>query len=129
MRARRDVGEALIEIVVTIVIIGLTVTALLSGLATVGNAGTAQRNSVRADVELRNYAEAIKAAAQHCEDGGDLFPPLDYTVSSLYPTTGAPIFCPNIATTEAELSLTPLILTVTGPLNLETSMDIKVRTP
>ncbi len=128
MQVRRDVGEALIEIVVTIVIIGLTVTALLSGLATVGNAGTAQRNSVRADVELRNYAEAIKAAAQHCEDG-EPFPTLDYVQSSIYPTTGAPTVCPSVATTEADLNLDPFILTVTGPLNLEASMDIKVRTP
>ncbi len=128
MRTRRDVGEALIEIVVTIVIIGLTVTGLLSGLATVGNAGTAQRNSVRADVELRNYAEAIKAAAQDCV-AGQPFPTLTYSPSADYRTTGAPTVCPSVATTEADLNGDPLVLTVTGPLNLEASLDIKVRTP
>ena len=58
MRAERDVGETLIEIVVTIVIVGLTIAALLSSLATVGNAGNAQRRSVQTDVVMRNYAEA-----------------------------------------------------------------------
>lgn len=128
MRTPRDAGETLIEIVVTIVIIGLTVTGLLSGLATIGNAGTAQRISVRADVELRNYAEAIKAAAQDCVPGQP-FPTLTYSPSADYRTTGAPTMCPNIATTEADLNLDPIILTVTGPLNLERSMDIQVRTP
>ncbi len=127
MRARRDVGEALIEIVATIVIVGLTVTALLSALATVGSAGAAQRNSVTADVEMRNYAEAIKAAAQHCE-ANKPFPVLAYTPSAIYPATGAPTVCPSILTLPTDQL--PLVrLTINGPLNLEKFMEIKVRTP
>jgi type II secretory pathway pseudopilin PulG len=121
------VGEALIEIVVSIVIIGLTVTALLSGLATVGNAGTAQRNSVRADVEMRNYAEAIKGAAQRCV-AGQPFPALIYTPSPSYTATGAPTFCPSIPTGPVT-TLTVVRLTITGPLNKKSFMDMKVRTP
>ena len=65
-RARRDVGETMIEVLFTIVIVSLTFTALFTSLATTGKAGNAQRISVQADVVMRNYAEAIKAATQTC---------------------------------------------------------------
>jgi type II secretory pathway pseudopilin PulG len=126
-RARTDVGETLVEILLTVVIIGLTVTALLSSLATAGNAGNAQRLSVQADVVIRNYAEAAKAAVEGCVAGGS------YTV--VYPVAEAPLppgfssptgaggLCPAVNTTQ------PLTLVVTGPRGFRDSMDIKVRTP
>ena len=121
--AKADIGETLIEIVVTIVIIGLTITALLSSLATVGNASNAQRKSIQTDLVMRNYAEATKLATQTCVVGGS------YTV--LYPTlptgfsvSGAGSACPAQVTT-------PLLLTlsVQGPSGPPTTMQIKVNTP
>jgi type II secretory pathway pseudopilin PulG len=124
MRAGRDAGETLIEIVVTIVIVGLTITALLSSLATVGNAGNAQRRSVQTDVVMRNYAEATKAATQTCVVGGTytvVYPaplPTGFTIS------GAGTTCPTQVTVPQLLTLT-----VTGPFGPPTTMQIKVNTP
>ena len=122
-RAMADIGETLIEIVLTVVIIGLTITALLSSLATVGNASNAQRTSVQTDLVMRNYAEATKSATQNCVVGGT------YTV--VYPAlptgfsvSGAGSACPTQVTT-------PLLLTlsVQGPSGPPTTMQIKVNTP
>gem|GEM_PF-3278170 len=124
MRAGRDVGETLIEVVLTIVIVGLTIGALLSSLATVGNASNAQRRSVQTDVVMRNYAEATKAATQTCVVGGTytvVYPaplPTGFTVS------GAGSACPTQVTVSQLLTLT-----VTAPSGPPTTMQIKVNTP
>jgi type II secretory pathway pseudopilin PulG len=125
MRARRDSGETLIEILLTIVIVGLTITALISSLATAGNAGNVQRISVETDVVMRNYAEATKAAAQHCVAGANYTvnytEPLGFDVETL-PADKKDV-CPLVGSTQK------LTLTVIGPTELEATMDIKVRTP
>jgi type II secretory pathway pseudopilin PulG len=121
--ARRDAGETLVEIMFTIVIIGLTVTALLSSLGTVGKAGNAQRNGVKADFVLRGYAEATKLGAQSCTVGAT------YTVTYTPPTGFTPSVtpvgnaCPPVATPKL------LQLKVLGPLGLQETLQIKVSTP
>jgi type II secretory pathway pseudopilin PulG len=125
MRKRRDVGETLVEILLTVVITGITITALVSSLGVAGNAGNAHRSSVQTDVEIRNYAEATKAAAQLCVDAvGATYdviyePPIGFTAVT-DPTDND---CPGVAATKL------LTLTVTGPMGLHQTMDIKVRTP
>ena len=88
-----DIGETLIEIVLTVVIIGISVTALLSGLATAGSAGNSQRISVTTDDVMRNYAEVTKAAARGCIVGGSYVvifgAPKGFTVSSSPAMIGA----------------------------------------
>lgn len=141
MRARSDVGETLIEIVVTIVYIGLTATALLYGLGTASNASTAQRNSVRADLIMRNYAEQAKLAVGQCSVGQsyDVTPqqsagfqvtvtPADLTDFDLpvrTPVNGVVTLpCPAVATAQL------LTIKVTVPRSLlPTTMQIRVRTP
>ena len=121
--ARLDAGDTLVEVVLTVVIIGLTVTALLSALATSGNAGNVQRSSVQMDETMRNYAEATKSAAQHCTVGGTytvLFtPPTGYSVSASPPGNA----CPPVATPTA------LTLAVQGPFGVHETMQLIVRTP
>ena len=125
MRARNDVGETLIEIVLTIVIVGLAAGALLSSLATAGNAGNAQRRSVQVDYVLRNYAVAAKVGVQNCITNAK------YDVTYLAPTgfsvSGVAAIgnnCPLASTTQ------PLTLTVTQVSSgFHDSMDIRVRTP
>ena len=123
MRARRDAGELLVEILLTVVITGLTVTALVSSLGVAGNAGNAQRSSVQTDVVMRNYAEATKAAAQLCVTGStyDVIytPPLGFTVA----TDPSDELCPAVGTTK------PLVLEVNGPMGFHDTMEIRVRTP
>jgi type II secretory pathway pseudopilin PulG len=123
MRARGDGGETLIEILLTIVIVGLTITALISSLATAGNAGNVQRISVEADVVMRNYAEATKAAAQKdCVLGAASYNVV-YAEPTGFKVAGAGNACPSTTTHQK------LTLTVTGPTGLEAKMDVKVRTP
>ena len=134
-RSGRDVGETLIEVLFTIVIVGLSFSALFASLATAGNAGIAQRNSVQADVVIRNYAEATKAATQTCVAGGTytvvyptLLPTGFSTSMSVVGTVGsggvvAVGTCPPVATPQL------LTLKVTGPLGLQSTMQIKVNTP
>ena len=122
-RARPDAGDTLVEILLTVVIIGLTVTALLSALASAGNAGNVQRSSVQVDEVMRNYAEATKSAVQQCTAGAT------YTVAFAAPTgysvSAAPIgnSCPSVSSPLA------LSLTVNGPLGVGETMQIIVRTP
>jgi len=122
MRALRDAGESLVETVLSVVLISLTVTALVSSLATAGNAGTAQRNSVKTDIVMRDYAEAIKSVTQGCVANQP------YTVG-FTPPSGFTVWmdkapsCPTVATPQL------LTLSVKAPSGATTSMQIRVRTP
>lgn len=124
MRAPRDAGESLIEIICAIVIISLTVTALVAGLATAGNAGNAHWNATRADAVMRDFAEATKFAVQSCVEGGtyrvDYQP--DDPAFHISPEP-ADVSCPSADGTQE------LTLVVTGPSASREEMRIVVRTP
>lgn len=124
MRDSTDRGDTLIEIIITIVIVAITITALISSLATTGAAGQVQRSSVLTDTVLRNYAEATKAGVRTCTGAGNQYtttyePPTGF-VASATPPGGQ---CPDVDTTEL------LTLAVTGPSGVVETMQIVVRTP
>jgi type II secretory pathway pseudopilin PulG len=133
MRARRDGGETLIEVLFTIVIVSITFSALFTGLATAGKAGNLQRISVQADVVMRNFAEATKSAAQTCVYPGGGTYTVVYPVPSGFTATvsgvgagtgvGVGSTCPSVTATQL------LTLTVNGPLSYSVTMPIKVSTP
>ncbi len=120
---RHDRGETLIELVLTVVIISVAVTALVSGLATAANAAGAQRESVLADTTLRNLAEAAKAEVRVCVPGDDfrLDQPLPDRWSSA--TTPDRPLCPALGDTMR------LTFTVRSPAGHEWPMDVIVRSP
>jgi type II secretory pathway pseudopilin PulG len=119
----RDLGESLVETVLTIMIVSITVTALVSALGSAANASNVQRTAVRADAVMRNYAEATKAAVQTCTVGGtytvSYTPPTGYSVA----TSPTSTTCPAVTTTQL------LTLSVTGPTSAVSTMQIRVRTP
>jgi type II secretory pathway pseudopilin PulG len=123
---RRDAGDTLIEILCTIMIVGLTVGALLSSLGTVGRAGNAQRNGVRADSVLRSYAEATKAGVQSCVQA---IPPATYTVLYVPPAGYVSTVEPTGNVCPASDAPRLLKLKVSGPLGLQATMQIKVGAP
>jgi type II secretory pathway pseudopilin PulG len=127
MRARGDGGETLVEILFTVVIIGLTVTALISALGTAGNAGNVQRNSVQADLVMRNYAEATKAAAQGCPTGVTFAAVYPSPLPSGFNVAGGFGICPSV--NSPLINTLRLTLTVTGPSGLLKIMQMTVRTP
>ena len=60
MRKGGDEGVSLVEIVMALVLLGLVVSALMAGLATVARASKSQRDLVKADTVMRAYAESVK---------------------------------------------------------------------
>jgi type II secretory pathway pseudopilin PulG len=120
---RRDVGETLVEIVMTVVIVGIAVTALISGLATTTSASTTNRATADGDTVMRNFAEAIKDAAGTCVDGLPIV--AGYTPPAGFGATISPAnpVCPAVTETQR------LTLDVTGPSGVHQAMQIVVRTP
>ena len=107
----------------TVVIVAISITALVSSLATTGSAGQAQRNSVRTDTVLRNYAEATETAVRSCQSGAA------YTVAFAAPAGFAVSTAPATGVCPIPTATQTLTLTVTGPANLRQTMQIKIRTP
>jgi type II secretory pathway pseudopilin PulG len=122
MRQRNEAGETLVEIVLTIVIIGLAVTALLAGLSTAASASKAQRDLVTVDTVMRSYAEATKEAVRSCTNGGTYT--VVYTAPPGYAVSGAGTTCPSTSAAQTRT------LQVSGPNGTPTkTMTIMVRTP
>ena len=107
----------------TVVIIAITITALVSSLATTGSAGQAQRESVRTDTVLRNYAEATETAVRSCQSGAT------YTVAFAAPVGFTVATSPTTRLCPVPTATRTLTLTVTGPRSFRQTMQIKIRTP
>ena len=121
-----DLGESLIEVVMTIVIISVAVTALISSLATAASSSASQRKVQVIDVVVREYAESIKSATAGCTPGGTYS--VSYTPPSGYAVRweagdGLPGICPQVDAVQfVNLSVAP-------PSGAERTMTIGVRTP
>ena len=57
---RSEAGMTLVEVLVTVVILGIAVVGILSGLGSASRSSYAHRKLVNSDVIVRSYAEAIK---------------------------------------------------------------------
>jgi prepilin-type N-terminal cleavage/methylation domain-containing protein len=65
-------GYTLIEIVVTVWILGVVMVVMASGLVTVVRSSDLARRQTLAEVELRHYTEAVRAAAYYpCATAAD----------------------------------------------------------
>lgn len=60
--ARDEAGSTLVELLVTLVILGIAFVTLLGGMFTAVNSSDRQRKQTVADSALRSFAEAVKAA-------------------------------------------------------------------
>jgi Tfp pilus assembly protein PilV len=71
--AARDGGESLVELLVTVVILGISTAGLSAGLLSVGQASTMQRQQVLAQNALRSWAEQISAGTYTACAGAGAF--------------------------------------------------------
>jgi len=62
-RCRRERGETLVEVLITITIVGIAFTGILAGLATAINLSGRHRGQANADVVLVSAAESVKNQA------------------------------------------------------------------
>lgn len=126
-RHRDEAGDTLVEICITLVIIGLVVGAFLATYATASTASKAHRDLVTADAVLRDYAEATKNAVRSCTGGGSYtmtYPrPLPAKFIAISPPSGTVRSCPAV------LSVQQVDLTVTMPNTKVKKLSIDVRTP
>lgn len=122
----------------TMVIITITVTALISALASTTASAKSHRDIVVADSAIRNAAEAVKLAATGCQTGGSVITafvwPTGFTHTvivdgtTLLDNSGATsdtiaLTCPPGATT----SLVKVV--VSTPAGTNDSTELRVRTP
>ena len=88
-RARSEAGMTLVEVLVTLTIMGLAIAGITSALDTAPSASAAHRRTVNADTIVRNYAEAIKqsvAAGRYIDCAG----PGAYGKDNLVPPFSVP---------------------------------------
>src|SRR4051794_7379205 len=124
-------GDSLIEIVLSLVLIGLVVAAFFATFSTGATGSSAHRDLVTADSVLRDYAESIKAAVENPTSGcgaanpttftANFTPPAGYSVASTPSVVAQP--CPAATALQVEH------LVVTLPNGRTNSLDIAVRTP
>jgi type II secretory pathway pseudopilin PulG len=122
MRHRSEAGETLIEVILTIVLVGITVGALIAGLGTAAGASKQHRDLTTADGVLRSFAEATKDAVRSCTTSGLPYTVV-YTPPSGFTAMGAGTSCPSPEVPET------LTLTVTDAKGHASAMQIVVRTP
>ena len=131
-RAHNERGETLVEVLISLIVMGIVFSAFFTAIQATSNATATQRYVVRADAVLRDSAELTKSAVrQACSSespgstytvhysslaGGGVTPPPDILNEPCPPVTGP--------------SATPTVpLTVTFPGPHTKSLDIAVRTP
>jgi len=125
---RTERGESLIEILVSIVVMGLVVSALLYASITTRNATKLHRDLVSADTTLRYHAEATKAAVRSACSGST---PSTYAVTTStianFPVTISPSSgpCPQLTATPPAT----VAITVTTTSLKQKTLNVGIQSP
>ena len=122
---RNQRGDSLIEIIISIVVIGLVVSAVVAAISTSENGSASHRELVTADTVMRNYAEAVKQAVRStCTSSGGTWSTSSFSQTAGYPaSTPSSHTCPGVTTTAVAT------VNVGLPNGTTKTMDIAVRTP
>jgi prepilin-type N-terminal cleavage/methylation domain-containing protein len=130
MRSRdgNERGETLIEILISLVVIGVVFGAFFAGIATTSTATKSHRYFVTADAVLRDYAETAKQSVRDTctsSNTGVLVAviPAPVPPAGWPPVTAAGLTCPSPTTVNA------VDITATLPNGVQKHLIIDVRTP
>jgi prepilin-type N-terminal cleavage/methylation domain-containing protein len=126
-RPAPDAGFSLIELLIATAIMGTAVIALVTGMGTLLNSSSQNRQATTSAIVARSYAEALDVAVAQsgawCSSSYTVSytPPTGYSVT---PTAGA---CPtNNATTP---QFQTIAILVTAPSTATESLTVVVRKP
>ena len=142
MPGRRDRGETLIELLVTVVVVGTAVVALVAGLATAVRMSDIHRKQATAGAHVKAFAEKIEAAVaatpttgyQSCADSNTylgLYPvpaPYQKEVVVAYWDGVSAFTGPGTCTVDKGVQRLTLTVTATNSQVSET-LDIIIRRP
>ena len=118
-----EAGMSLVEIVMALLIVGVTMAALLAALTTAVFAANNHRDLTTSDTVLRAYAESTKHAVRdQCGGSSGGTYSVAFTPPSGYSVDGAGATCPVAGSPVA------LTLQTTGPGGTR-SLEIAVRRP
>jgi len=140
-RARDERGETLLELLITITIMGILFVAVLMGVATAISSSTSQRHQANAEVAVRAYAERVidsndlayvncATPASYASPAG-FAPPADYTatITSIKYWNGAnnpPIFASPGACPTTDNGLQQITVTLQSPAGKDQATESAV---
>ncbi len=130
-RSNDESGDSLVEVLITLVIVGLIIGGFFTAITTTARASTAHRDLVTADAVLRDYAESTKLAVRAQCPGNAGAP---FTVSYSPPAgsgitvTATGLTCPSLTGAN---DISTVVITATLPNSAHTTrlLRINVRTP
>jgi prepilin-type N-terminal cleavage/methylation domain-containing protein len=122
-----EAGFSLIELLIATAIMGTAVIALVTGMATMLNSSSQNRQATTSAIVARDYAEALDVAVAQagawCSSSYTVSytPPTGYSVT---PTAGP---CPANDATTPQFQTVDIV--VTGPSSATESLTVVVRKP
>ena len=127
LRRRGEAGETLVEILISVVIVGLVMGAIFATYATAATASKDGRDFATVDAVLRNYAEAAKQATNATCTSSNAGSPLNviYVPPGGFKVSAPPaeLICPPLK------SVGQLDISATTPGGATHSLVVDVRTP
>jgi type II secretory pathway pseudopilin PulG len=127
-RTHSEAGESLVEVLISLVIMGMIISAFFAAISTTSRATTTHRDVVKADAVLRDYAEAAKQGARDTCPSNPTGTPIPVTlppeqIPNGFSVTATGLTCPSPTT------VNQVDITATLPNGAQKLLSINVRTP
>jgi prepilin-type N-terminal cleavage/methylation domain-containing protein len=126
-RPAPDAGFSLIELLIATAIMGTAVITLVTGMATVLNSSSQNRQATTAAIVARDYAEALDVAVAQAGVWCSTSYTVSYTPPSGYSVVPTVAACPTNNATTPQFQTVAIV--VTGPAGTSESLTVVVRKP
>lgn len=136
---RSEAGTTLVEVLITVMILGVGFVAILGGMGTSFGLSALHREQARVETEVRRYAEALKKAGYVNSCAPDAYAGVSFTAGPHYSVspsavvdyideaTGAPV--ETCSTAKPSLHVVELSVASTRDDRAEETMTIVKRSP